>query len=261
MIRWVRPNLLRRIVNSRRTFTKKGFETIANQHAKQQNEQHQIYADQEEMEHSIQQSMPRHPDDDPDLRPDEQDSSFGRTTTTMLSLSENYRGMITIDNVDENLIIVKAQGGALYRVKGALMCMKNIVLTWRAPENIDDWRIEHFAPVFLIHPKTFLVIIGTGDMFVRLPVELMEEFKRRGIAIEISNTYHASALYNLLCTERDGNGIMLFTKELKTPRYVFDVKDSMPKGPTAGEVMQRRRAELEASHHRNMPRFQKGKQA
>ena len=99
-------------------------------------------------------------DDDPDLEPHEQDSAYGKTTMTMLSMSSKYNGMITIDNVDENLIIVKAQGGALYRLKGNLMCMKDIVLTWKAPENVQDWNIKHFSPIFMTHPKTFLVIIG-----------------------------------------------------------------------------------------------------
>ena len=75
-------------------------------------------------------------------------------------MSEAYRGMVTVANVDENMTIISAAGGALYRVKGPVMCMKNLVLSWRAPENIDDWKIEHFAPIFMIHPKTFLVIIG-----------------------------------------------------------------------------------------------------
>ena len=40
----------------------------------------------------------------------------------------------------------------------------------------------------------------------------MAEFKRREVAVEVSNTYHASALYNLMCTEREGNGVVLFCK-------------------------------------------------
>ena len=80
-------------------------------------------------------------------------------------MSDKYRGMITIENVDENCIIVKAQGGALYRVKGPVMCMKNIVLSWKPPKNVEDWKIEHFAPAFMIHPKTFLVIVGKSENF------------------------------------------------------------------------------------------------
>ena len=60
--------------------------------------------------------------------------------------------------------------------------------------------------------KQNTVIVGTGDQFIRLPPDLMAEFKRREVAIEVSNTYHASALYNLMCTEREGNGVVLFCK-------------------------------------------------
>ena len=60
--------------------------------------------------------------------------------------------------------------------------------------------------------KQITVIVGTGDQFIRLPPDLMAEFKRREVAIEVSNTYHASALYNLMCTEREGNGVVLFCK-------------------------------------------------
>ena len=84
------------------------------------------------------------------------DKNYGRTTTTLLSHTASYQGMITVGNVDENCIIVKAQGGALYTLKGAVMCMKNLVLSWKPPAEIEDWKIEHFAPVFMMHPKTFL---------------------------------------------------------------------------------------------------------
>ena len=84
------------------------------------------------------------------------DKNYGRTTTTLLSHTASYQGMITVGNVDENCIIVKAQGGALYTLKGAMMCMKNLVLSWKPPAEIEDWKIEHFAPVFMMHPKTFL---------------------------------------------------------------------------------------------------------
>ena len=78
----------------------------------------------------------------------------------MLSDSAQYAGMVTVANVDENATIVKASGGALYRIKGPCMIMRDLVLSWKAPESVVDWKIEHFAPIFMVHPKTFLVIIG-----------------------------------------------------------------------------------------------------
>ena len=87
---------------------------------------------------------------------------------------------------------------------------------------------------------------------MRLPIELMNAFQKRGVAIEISNTYHAAALYNLLCSERNGEGIILFTKELKTPRYVFDVSSSMPTGDNVQDRMRKTRAEMEMKARNQM---------
>merc|ERR1712130_829287 len=175
-----------------RAFAKKEFrpredeiklESLGEQKLKQfaakQQEKCDTIEDFEQIEQSKLDQMPRNPDDDPDLEPHEQDAGYGKTSMTMLSMSSRYSGMITIDNVDGNLMIVKAQGGALYRVKGSLMCMKDIVLSWKAPEDVQDWNIQHFSPIFMIHPKTFLVIVGTGDLFVPLPPDLISEFKCR----------------------------------------------------------------------------------
>merc|ERR1712130_27378 len=253
-----------------RAFAKKEFrpredeiklESLGKQKLKQfaakQQEKCDTIEDFEQIEQSKLDQMPRNPDDDPDLEPHEQDAGYGKTSMTMLSMSSRYSGMITIDNVDENLMIVKAQGGALYRVKGSLMCMKDIVLSWKAPEDVQDWNIQHFSPIFMIHPKTFLVIVGTGDLFVPLPADLISEFKRRGVAVEVSNTLNAASLYNLLCSERDGVGIMLFAATLKKPRYVFEVGSRKP--ATAADFMEKRRLQLENSIQSRKPAWTKGK--
>ncbi|CBY18226.1 unnamed protein product [Oikopleura dioica] len=197
-------------------------------------------------------TAPRHPDDDPDLEPHEQDSSYGRTSATISSLSEKYRGMVTITNIDENSTLVNAAGGHIYTVKGDLMCMRDLVLSWRPPDNIQDWRFEHFISAAMVFPTTFLTVIGTGDSFERLPTELTDEFKRRGIPVEVSNSLNACSLYNLLCAEREGEGIILFSKRLSQPRYVFDPHNvhALQNTASAGE---RKRIQLSKQANKNVP--------
>ena len=94
-------------------------------------------------------------------------------------------------------------------------------------------------------------------MFERLPAELLSEFKRRGVAVEVSNTLNAASLYNLLCSERDGVGVMLFAAALKKPRYVFKVGSQKP--TTAAEVMEKRRLQLAKGFENRKPAWIKGK--
>jgi len=160
--------------------------------------------------------------------------------------------MVTITNIDENSTLVNAAGGHIYTVKGDLMCMRDLVLSWRPPDNIQDWRFEHFISAAMVFPTTFLTVIGTGDSFERLPTELTDEFKRRGIPVEVSNSLNACSLYNLLCAEREGEGIILFSKRLSQPRYVFDPHNvhALQNTASAGE---RKRIQLSKQANKNVP--------
>ena len=134
----------------------------------------------------------------------------------MLSKTSKYLSMITVENIDQNALLVRAgSSGGIYTIKGDAFMTKDLVLSWKAPEDIDNIRINNFIPALMLHPRTSLIILGTGDTMERVNPELISECNKRGIGIEISNSYRAVGLYNLLCAERDGEGVALFVKGTK----------------------------------------------
>ena len=134
----------------------------------------------------------------------------------MLSKSAKYLSMITVENIDQNAILVRAgSSGGIYTIKGDAFMTKDLVLSWKSPEEVENIRIDNFIPALMLHPKTSLIILGTGDTMERVHPELIAECNKRGIGIEISNSYRAVGLYNLLCAERDGEGVALFVKGIK----------------------------------------------
>ena len=136
--------------------------------------------------------------------------------TKMLSKTSKYLSMITVENIDQNALLVRAgSSGGIYTIKGDAFMTKDLVLSWKAPEDIDNIRINNFIPALMLHPRTSLIILGTGDTMERVNPELIAECNKRGIGIEISNSYRAVGLYNLLCAERDGEGVALFVKGIK----------------------------------------------
>jgi len=62
-------------------FIKSKFKAAGEEYDKK----HEIREDFEKNQAGIKLQMPRNPDDDPELEPHEQDESYGRTTTTLLS--------------------------------------------------------------------------------------------------------------------------------------------------------------------------------
>lgn len=181
-------------------------------------------------------------DESRELGPTEQDDGYGKLHTKMLSKTSKYLSMITVDNIDQNALLVRAgSSGGIYTIKGDAFMTKDLVLSWKAPEQIDNIRIENFIPALMLHPKTSLIVLGTGDTMERVNPELIAECNKRGIGIEISNSYRAVGLYNLLCAERDGEGVALFVKAINEEREVFEITR---KERTQADVLDRTRVQI-----------------
>ena len=53
--------------------------------------------------------------------------------------------------------------------------MKDLVLSWKAPEDLSKLELKHFAPALLLHPAITMIVIGTGDKSYRIdPKECIE---------------------------------------------------------------------------------------
>ena len=61
-------------------------------------------------------------------------------------------------------------------------------------------------------PNINLIILGTGNSMILPSQKLISDLKERGIALETTASLQACSTYNLLCTERDGEGVALFVK-------------------------------------------------
>ena len=64
----------------------------------------------------------------------------------------------------------------------------------------------------LLAPRINLIIVGTGNKMERLKPEMILELQKRGIGVEFCSSLKAVSLYNLLLSERDGEGVALFVK-------------------------------------------------
>ena len=65
--------------------------------------------------------------------------------TKMLSKTSKYLSMITVENIDQNALLVRAgSSGGIYTIKGDAFMTKDLVLSWKAPEDIDNIRINNY---------------------------------------------------------------------------------------------------------------------
>ena len=90
------------------------------------------------------------------------------------------------------------------------------------------------------------------DRRTELDFWIVHEWAERGIPVEVSNSLNACSLYNLLCAEREGEGIILFSRRLTQPRYVFDPHNvhALQNTASAGE---RKRIQLSKQANKSVP--------
>lgn len=110
-------------------------------------------------------------------------------------------------------MLVSSASSGVYTIKGDAFLTKDLVLSWKGvPDDLADLEIKHFASALLIYPPISLIVLGTGNQMVLPNLELVAALKERGIALETTASLQACSTYNLLCSERDGEGVALFVK-------------------------------------------------
>ncbi|KAI9308794.1 NADH dehydrogenase 1 alpha subcomplex assembly factor 3 [Cunninghamella echinulata] len=64
-----------------------------------------------------------------------------------------------------------------------------------------QWDMAPLAIFDLVSPKPELIIFGTGTTFAPLPDHVRQHFHKLGVQVDIMNTKHAAATYNVLAEE------------------------------------------------------------
>ncbi|TAK74024.1 MAG: hypothetical protein EPO11_07560 [Gammaproteobacteria bacterium] len=67
------------------------------------------------------------------------------------------------------------------------------------PQTAEELSSESFAEVIALKPD--ILLIGTGETHVLLPVEIYGELVNRGIGVEVMNTGAACRTFNALSAE------------------------------------------------------------
>lgn len=86
-------------------------------------------------------------------------------------------------------------------VRQSVLLLPHSFLLWNARE-FKDITIESLTLFTVLFPTLEVLLIGCGERVPgRLPTEIAEHFRQRGIVVEASSTMHAASTYNLLSTE------------------------------------------------------------
>ena len=140
-----------------------------------------------------------------------QDDNYGVTHFQHLSGTKKYMSMMSVMNIDANKLLISSKTGGIYSIKGDAFVHKDVVLSWMSPD-LDALELKHFMAAILLSPKISLIIVGTGNKMERLPPKTIAALQNLGIGVEFCSSLKACSLYNLLLTERDGEGVALFVK-------------------------------------------------
>lgn len=82
--------------------------------------------------------------------------------------------------------------------KSLIIAPNELIEDW-APQTSSELTADSFAPVFPLKPDVLL--IGTGNTHILLPVDLYGELVNAGIGVEIMDTSAACRTFNALCAE------------------------------------------------------------
>ncbi|KAF7723548.1 hypothetical protein EC973_001837 [Apophysomyces ossiformis] len=92
------------------------------------------------------------------------------------------------------------------KVEEPLVLLNGSAFLWRPPHQpgrlpMQGWDLEVFKIFDMVTPKPELILFGTGQDFAPLPAEVRQHFYQQGIQVDIMNTKHAAATYNVLAEE------------------------------------------------------------
>lgn len=86
-------------------------------------------------------------------------------------------------------------------VFGPCAVLPPAILQWNVGSH-SDISVESLSLFYLLEPQIEVLVLGTGARTERLHAEVLEELKKRGIAVEVQDTPNACATFNFLSSEK-----------------------------------------------------------
>ncbi|ORZ06723.1 NADH dehydrogenase 1 alpha subcomplex assembly factor 3 [Absidia repens] len=90
------------------------------------------------------------------------------------------------------------------QVKQPLILVNGSAFLWKVPRDSvhqAEWDMDSLCIFDLVSPKPELILFGTGSTFAPLPAHVRKHFYDMGVQVDIMNTKHAAATYNVLAEE------------------------------------------------------------
>ncbi|KAI8340462.1 NADH dehydrogenase 1 alpha subcomplex assembly factor 3 [Chlamydoabsidia padenii] len=103
--------------------------------------------------------------------------------------------------------VITKQGFVLsnnVQVSQPLILVNGSPFLWKVSKDhihSSDWDMESLCIFDLVSPKPELILFGTGSTFAPLPAHVRKHFHDMGVQVDIMNTKHAAATYNVLAEE------------------------------------------------------------
>ena len=99
------------------------------------------------------------------------------------------------------------------QVNQSVLVFSKSFLLWNA-KTFADVTAENLGVFALMHPTPEVVFIGCGEVQPgRLPPDLVQFFKAKGIVVEASSTVNAAATFNILVAEGRNVAAALLTNQ------------------------------------------------
>ncbi|KAI8074134.1 hypothetical protein BC940DRAFT_290122 [Gongronella butleri] len=90
------------------------------------------------------------------------------------------------------------------KVNQPLVLLNGSAFLWNAPVDYakqPQWDMDLLTIFDLVSPKPELIVFGTGSTFSPLPEPVRRHFHQLGVQVDVMNTKHAAATYNVLAEE------------------------------------------------------------
>ena len=128
------------------------------------------------------------------------------------------KGSIDISEADKQQMQIRGYGNSSFQlnevqVNQSVLVFRKSFLLWNA-KTFADVTVENLGVFALMHPTPEVVFIGCGEVQPgRLPPDLVQFFKAKGIVVEASSTVNAAATFNILVAEGRNVAAALLTNQ------------------------------------------------
>lgn len=119
---------------------------------------------------------------------------------------------------DKQLISIRGYGDTSFQVNEvqvnqSVLLFRKSFLLWNA-RTFEDITVDSLALFSLLHPTIEVLFIGCGELQPsRLPADLVQHFKAKGIVLEASTSVNAAATFNILISEGRNVAAALLTNK------------------------------------------------